>query len=137
MVVLFICGAVAMWHAGILRKGVFQASLNVNIFGWREVESYKLMQMCRISGAMNECISASLCLSMCPWVLVLESSAQLKLQFILVLLMLGDYNFYGRFLEGMLPVLIKLGQNICFIQIFLKIRFFFIVSYLGLCQCIL
>ena len=45
--------------------------------------------MCGISGAMNECINASVPLAVCPWALVLESGAQLKLQFILVLLRLG------------------------------------------------
>ena len=39
-------------------------SWNADIFGFGEVESCNLAKMCIISGAMNECIGTSVCMSM-------------------------------------------------------------------------
>ena len=48
------------------KGGASSKSLNADIFGLGEVQSCNLVQMCSISGAMNECISISVPHSICP-----------------------------------------------------------------------
>ena len=87
----YLCGVHFHQERGYLSK-----CLGADIFGFKEVESYNLRQMCSISRAMNECIGALVHLCVCLWAWDLESGAHLKFQFIWVLLKLGDYNFYGK-----------------------------------------
>ena len=63
MDVLFIASAVAA-RCALLSS--LQAKVGVQIsLDCREVISCNLVQICRVSVAMNECISAFVCLSVC------------------------------------------------------------------------
>ena len=117
----------------LLWKRVFWAKVWVQIsLDWEEVEGCNLAWLIGISEAINGCIDISVHLYICPWAWVLESGVYWKLQFILVLLMLGDHSLYGGFLGGCSLDHYRIRLKYWFGIKIPKIRYFLIVSYLGL-----
>ena len=70
-------GCILQRKGGALSKG-----LSADMFGFGEVESCNVAQLCNIPRAVSNCIGVSVHLSICMWTCVLENGTHLRFQFI-------------------------------------------------------